>query len=46
MNDDPTQVDVLYGKCIFEDGNNLIQEIADLTASLFYQSGMKTKIKS
>lgn len=39
MNDDPTEVDILYAKCIFEDGNRLVQQIADLTAQRFAGTG-------
>jgi 2'-5' RNA ligase len=37
MNDDPTQVDVLYAKCQSE--NRQLQDIADLVASSFAESG-------
>lgn len=39
MNDDPSQVDVLYAKCEPQDENNTIQQIADLVARKFTEKG-------
>lgn len=39
MNDDPTQVDVLYAKCYEEGGSGKLQKIADLVAKHFKDSG-------
>lgn len=48
MNDDPTQVDVLYAKCEAVDGTDTstIQRIADAIAQKFAEKGFKIFIRS
>ncbi|ODN03508.1 Activating signal cointegrator 1 complex subunit 1 [Orchesella cincta] len=40
MNDDPSQVDVLYAKCESSSGNSIEQQIADLIANEFAKKGL------
>ncbi len=42
MNDDPTQVDVMYAKCEAVDGTNAstVQQIADAIAHKFAEKGL------
>jgi hypothetical protein len=43
MNDDPSEVDVLYGKLTSCYNPDLLQEIADKTVSYFIQEGQGFK---
>lgn len=40
MNDDPTEVDVLYGKISCPDNPKILQEISDGIVSFFVQKGI------
>jgi len=42
MNDDPTNVDVLYAKCVVDDNKHL-QRLADLVAKSFIDAGNSKK---
>jgi hypothetical protein len=40
MNDDPAEVDVLYGKVHAQDGPDMLQEVADEVVDHFYSKGL------
>jgi activating signal cointegrator complex subunit 1 len=40
MNDDPAEVDILYGKVYAKDGSHILQEIADGVISYFSDKGL------
>lgn len=45
MNDDPTEVDVLYGKAEIEgDKNQLLQQISDELVEYFVEEGKHLKM--
>jgi activating signal cointegrator complex subunit 1 len=40
MNDDPAEVDVLYGKVYSKDGSHILQDIADGIVNYFSDKGL------
>lgn len=40
MNDDPAEVDVLYGKVYVKDGSHVLQEVADGVVDHFCSKGL------
>jgi activating signal cointegrator complex subunit 1 len=40
MNDDPAEVDVLYGKVYVKDGHHVLQEVADGVINYFSSKGL------
>ena len=39
MNDDPAEVDVLYGKVFVNDGSDILQELSDRAVDFFTSKG-------
>jgi activating signal cointegrator complex subunit 1 len=40
MNDDPAEVDVLYGRVYAKDGSHILQDIADGVVNYFWDKGL------
>jgi hypothetical protein len=40
MNDDPAEVNVLYGKVYAKDGSHILQEVADGVVNYFSDKGL------
>lgn len=43
MNDDPAEVDILYGKVYAKDGSDILQEVADGVVNYFSDKGLMQK---